>query len=226
VKRSSGGRGQAVRPLVLRRSLGHRLRHPFSHPFRHRLRHPALAVAAALCVVAGATGCSFTSAKTTATTYAASDGVNAEIAGGEGTGAVRLLNMLLVSAEKGEAGALVGAVSNEGTSPVTVNFIVLDPSGQSQLGTGVVTAAPRALTKIGGDGTAVTVPSVPVVPGSNLRLQATTSAGGSQLTLPVMEASGPYASYAPSVSESATESATEPASEPSGSAEPSPSASQ
>ena len=63
--------------------------------------------------------CSFTNPKTTAVTYAASDGVNGEITDDATGTSIQLRNMLLVATEAQQPGLLIGAVNNEGATRST-----------------------------------------------------------------------------------------------------------
>ncbi len=155
----------------------------------------AVLLSAAALALPGVAGCSFNSPQTTATTYAAADGSNAAITDAATGTAVDLRNFLLVGSDKGGPGTLIGAVVNNGTEPVTVEFTVLD--GDSSVGSGRVTAEPGVLTKVGPGSDEVSLTSVPAAPGAVLQLKAQTGAGGAQMSLPVMAAEGPYADIAP-----------------------------
>lgn len=126
--------------------------------------------------------------------YAASDGTNVEL------GNVRLNNFLVVAEAKGKPGVVVGAVSTDGTTPVRVRISVLN--GQTSLGETTVTAEPGKLASLasGEGGSAFQLSDLPVPPGANLTLRAATDAGGKEVTLPVLAATGHYESIQPSAS--------------------------
>lgn len=153
-------------------------------------------------------GCSFWAPQTAAQPYVPSDGAAADIGRLE-YGGVKLRNFLLVSGKKGAPGALVGAVVNEGTEPVTVQIGVFarDAGGQGQpLASTSVTARAGELVKVGaGDGgPALRVPEVPEAPGSVLVMRVSTAQGGATLQLPVLPPVGPYASISPGSTSPAT----------------------
>lgn len=187
---------------------------------RRRSRLGVLISVTAL-AVPGLAACSFTSPMTTATTYQAADGSNAAITDAATGASVDLRNFLVVGTAKGSPATLVGAVVNQGTSPVEVNFTVLD--GQSTVGSGKVTAEPGKLVQVGPSGTAVTLSSLPAAPGSVLQLKAETGAGGATLPLPVLAAEGYYASITPKAAESSAPATTESSSSESSSSTESPS---
>jgi hypothetical protein len=143
-------------------------------------------------------GCSAMNPVATATTYAASDGVNGSIEDPAAGVAVQLRNFLVVGTKKGSPGALIGAVVNQGTKDVEVKFTVLDAAGQSPVGTGSITVKPGELMQIGPAGTPVSLASMPTDAGTVIKLKADTAAGGQMLDLPVLAAEGAYASLAPS----------------------------
>jgi len=150
--------------------------------------------------VPGLAACSFANPITTATTYAAADGSNGSIQDPSSGASVQLRNFLVVGTAKGSPATLVGAVVNEGTAPVVVKLDVLDADGKTTIGTAEVSAAPGVLTKVGPDGTSVSLSSLPAAPGTVLALKAQTGAGGATMPLPVLAAEGPYASITPPVS--------------------------
>lgn len=143
-------------------------------------------------------GCSAMNPVATATTYAASDGMNGSIEDPATGVAVQLRNFLVVGTTKGSPGALIGAVVNQGTKDIKVDFTVLDAAGQSPVGTGSVTVKPGELMQVGPAGTPVTLASMPTDAGAVIKLKVDTVSGGEMLNLPVLAAEGPYASLAPS----------------------------
>lgn len=150
-------------------------------------------------------GCSFWAPQTAAQPYVPSDGAAADIGKLE-YGGVKLRNFLLVSGGKGAAGALVGAVVNEGTEPVTVQIGIFARDSQQPLASTSVTARPGELVKVGaGDGgPALRVPAVPEAPGSVLVMRVNTAEGGATLQLPVLPPIGAYASISPAASPTST----------------------
>jgi hypothetical protein len=144
------------------------------------------------------TGCSATNPIETAKTYAAADGMNGSVTDPATGTAVQLRNFLVVGSTKGAPGTLIGALVNQGTTPVTVTLTVLDAAGQEPVGTDTVSIKPGELTQVGAAGTTVTLTSMPADPGTVIKLRADTGAGGELLDLPVLAAEGAYASLAPS----------------------------
>jgi hypothetical protein len=153
--------------------------------------------AAGVAVAAVLTGCSFTNPATIATPYAPSDGTASTIDDPATGGVVRLRNFLLVTSEAGAAGVVAGAIANDGTEPVTVSLTVQDATG-APVGQPVdVEVTPGTLAQVGTGGTALTLPTVPTGPGTNLRIKASTGAGSTTFALPVLAADGPYATLTP-----------------------------
>ncbi|WP_438352265.1 DNA modification methylase [Microbacterium sp. CJ88] len=74
-------------------------------------------VALGAAVVLGATGCSMISPQATTIPYAPSDGINVN-----GTGPLKLRNVLIVATADGSAGNLVGAIVNESSSAQTLTI--------------------------------------------------------------------------------------------------------
>jgi hypothetical protein len=144
------------------------------------------------------TGCSASNPIATEKTYAASDGMNGSITDPATGTAVQLRNFLVVGSKKGAPGTLIGAVINQGTTPVTVTLTVLDAAGKTPVGTDTVSVKPGELTQVGPAGTVVTVTSMPTDPGTVIQLRADTGSGGELIDLPVLAAEGAYASLAPS----------------------------
>jgi hypothetical protein len=141
-----------------------------------------------------ASGCSLASPAVITTPYAASDGSNGEV------GVVKFRNFLAVAEAKGDPGVVVGAVTTEGTSSARVRLTVLGPDGTSTLGETSVTVKPGQLVTIGiGDGApTLQLKDVPVVPGAVLTLRASTDAGNTDLSLPVLAPQEQYKSLTPS----------------------------
>lgn len=151
------------------------------------------------------TGCSFTNPATTATPYAASDGTHGELENAATGEKVRLRNFLLVTAEKGAAGAVTGAIANDGTQPVTVRLSVIDDTDPAQprtVGEASVQVPSGQLTRIGPSGTPFDLAATPVAPGARLVIQAATGSGSTRFALPVLPPRNEYATITPSVTPS------------------------
>lgn len=148
---------------------------------------------AALAVVTS--GCTLAS-PVADTGYAASDGASVDL------GSVKLHNFLVVTEAKGKPGVVVGAVTTDGAQPVRVRITVLD--GEDSLGETTLTAQPGELANLAGgeDAKPLQLSDVPVQPGANLTLRATTDEGGKDVSLPVLAATQQYESIKPSASES------------------------
>ncbi len=152
----------------------------------------ALAVAAALGLGLGLSGCSATN-PTLVETYAAADGINGSIA----DDTIVLRNVLLVTSGKDAAGTLYGVVSTRGSQSVPVTFSVLNADGSAIGANSPIRVTPGMPVQLGTTGNTITVPSVPVIPGSTLQLQVDSPLGGERLTLPVVLKQGHYASWTP-----------------------------
>jgi hypothetical protein len=165
-------------------------------------RRPARIVATGAVAVGAAltlSGCVLTSPGVTQDPYAASDGSAGSITDPATNSTIKLENFFVVASAKGQPGSLVGAVVNTGTSNVTVQLSVADQTGGSSIGQTSVAANPGAIAQVGPAGTALTLASVPQPPGSVLDLVAKTDGGGSvHFTVPVLSATGQYASLTPS----------------------------
>ncbi|MBO3088709.1 hypothetical protein [Cellulomonas dongxiuzhuiae] len=173
-----------------------------------RLRPRSVRTAAAGLVAAAAltlTGCSATNPITTTWDYAASDGAGASV------GEVRVLNMVVVSAEEGAPGVLTGALANGSSDDEDVTLTVGDAEPVSvQVGArqtvllGVSDAPPRYTTQD------VPVAAVDTRPGGLTQLKVTTSTGGTvEFAVPVLDAAQPqYAALLESISGGSTATAT------------------
>lgn len=148
-------------------------------------------------------GCSYMSPQTTATPYAASDGVIADV------NDVGVRNLMIIAGEKNAPGQFYGSVVNSGTSTAEVTFTsdmgaipaLSIPAGQ------VVDLKSRSLK----------VSKVPVVAGKTVPVRVAANGGTTDLQVPVLDGTLPeYKSLVPSYSpskkpttSSATASATE-----------------
>ena len=154
----------------------------------------AVAVGAALTL----SGCVLTSPTVAGTPYPASDGSEATITDPATNSTIKLNNFLVVASAKGQPASLVGAIVNEGSDNVTVQLSVTDQGATSSLGDASVAAAPGKIAQVGPTGSALTISSVPQPPGSVLTLVARTTGGGSvHFTVPVLAATGDYATLTP-----------------------------
>ncbi|MBF0689233.1 MAG: hypothetical protein IR158_15885 [Cellulomonas sp.] len=155
-----------------------------------RLRpRPARAAVAGLVAAAALalTGCSATNPITTSWDYEASDGAGTTV------GDVRVLNMLVVTAEKGAPGVLTGALANGSSDDEDVTLAVGDAEpvrvsvgGGGTVLLGVSDAPPRYTTQD------VPLAAVDTAPGGLTRLTVTTSSGGTvEVRIPVLDGALP-----------------------------------
>ncbi|MFN0284352.1 MAG: hypothetical protein ACKVZ6_20575 [Kineosporiaceae bacterium] len=161
-----------------------------------RLVVPGRVAVVGVAVAALLTGCSFSNPATVATPYAASDGTHGELKNAATGENVRLRNFLLVTAAQGGAGAVSGAIANNGTRPVTVQLTVLDDTDPAQpqtVGRASVEVAPGELAQIGPAGTPFDLASIPAEPGEKLVIQAATGGGSTKFALPVLPPRDEYA---------------------------------
>lgn len=128
-------------------------------------------------------GCSTQSPITTNMSYDASDGVGATV------GAARATNLLVVTAEEGAPGVLVGAVTNDGVEEAAVTFAV---EGSRDVD---VRVGGGQTVFFGGEEDAIELATVPVRPGGTLPVQMSSPAGGST-TIPVPVLDGTLPEYA------------------------------
>lgn len=170
-------------------------------------RRPARLVTIAVVAVgttATLSGCGLASPATITTPYPASDGTAGTITDPATNSTIKLENFLIVSSGKGQPGSLVGAVVNGGSADVSVQLIVTDQSGQTSVGQTSVSAPHGKITQVGPAGTALSLPAVPQPPGAMLTLLARTSSGGSiRFNVPVLPATGVYATLTPPVTPAA-----------------------
>jgi len=183
-----------------------------------RRARPLLGAGLAVLLAGALGGCSVMSPATTITPYAPSDGVNVNVSDD-----ILLRNFLVVGAEKGGQGAVVGAIVNQGDRTVTVELA-------TQLGEAAqpsqtrVSVPPHGSVQVApGEKNEMVVGELPVGPGEMLEMSAAAaSAGARYFEAPVLQPEGPYASLtappttppatptaAPSASASPTESVTE-----------------
>jgi hypothetical protein len=171
----------------------------------------------------------------------------------QGNGGIKLRNFLVVSQGKDKPGVVVGGISNDTDQPATVQLTLAaegsdgspQPLGQTSVqvkpGEFVQFGNPAGLSGSASPGStqadATTpaaayawfqVPTVPVIPGSIISMDARTSSlGGTSFNVPVYPAVEYYASLTPTTSASPSSSATlSPTGSPSTSASPSGAATQ
>ncbi|UFU07184.1 hypothetical protein [Ruania halotolerans] len=149
-------------------------------------RRLAAVLALAATTALGAGACS---PITTMEMYAPSDGVRADL--GE---SIRVENLMVLSASEGGAGAVLGAVVNDGAEPTEVTLTAEGVSG------GLVLSVDAGATLLlGPDHEDVTLPAVAVPPGAVLEMQVSApEAGSTSLDVPVLDgAIPPYDEYLP-----------------------------
>ncbi len=154
-----------------------------------RPRH-AVVTAASTCAVLATlalTGCSVTNPITTQDDYDASDGV------GIALGDVRLVNVLVIGTDEGEAGVVVGSVTNDGDDAEVTLEIDGTEAGSFRVDAGET-------VQLGGDeGEEVTVDSLPVPAGAFVDLTVTSTTGTITTGVPVLDGTLPeYADVVPS----------------------------
>jgi hypothetical protein len=133
-----------------------------------------LAVAGALVL----SGCQLASPQQTMLPYQPADGIDVTL------GSVKVNDLLVVSSAKGKEGVLSGQIANNGSQPATVTISA--PGGGPRL-TKRVEA--NSMTRLSGDAgvSPLTLPTVPVEPGSLLDLTiGTSNAGTTQVAVPVL----------------------------------------
>ena len=133
-----------------------------------------------------ASGCAVFSPVQTDEAYIPGDGVPLS------TKDLEIRNLALVSSKAGGDAVVVGQAVNSGSSPVDVQFAV------SGGGAGATFTVPPTTSKTISDAaTKVSVPAVAAGPGQVAELVVTTSGSGQNIvTVPVLLASGHYASLA------------------------------
>ncbi len=147
---------------------------------------PAIALGALLLA-----GCSATNPITTQKAYSASDGVRVDLASG-----LTAENLMILAAQKGAPGALLGALTNSGKVADTVT---LTPDGATpvtvHVGAGeTVLLSPQAarVTEVGITRTSVSIAAVTVPPGAVASVQLVSGIGGEHtVSVPVLDGSLP-----------------------------------
>lgn len=146
------------------------------------------AVAAALAATALLAGCSATNPITTSFEYDPSDGVS------ERLGDVRVGNLMVLTAEEGSAGTVLGFVSNAGDEATSVVLAV----GEEQSAAIDVPAGGTVLLGPDGD-ESVDLDAVAAPPGSKVDVTVTSDvAGAATFEVPVLDGTLPeYADLVP-----------------------------
>ncbi len=147
--------------------------------------HRALAVTGASVVSTVAlSACSFLSPVQTDQHYNPGDGVPAQ------SGAVIARNLVVVADKTGGPGALTGGLQNTGDSEVTVKFLTPTQSRTD-----------KQITLKGREGTSITGVTITLGkdegPGTMTKVVMSTAAGDQTVTVPVLPATGIYATLAP-----------------------------
>lgn len=137
------------------------------------------------------TGCFYLSDPTTDLNYVAADGNIATV------GSVKVTNVLIVSAAKGDKGSLHGLATNNGQAPAKLT--ITPQGGQPTTVTVPALQSVRLDGKTSGDGSQtagpVDIAATPVAPGEQLKVTFATADGGSkQISVPVLLDQGPYGS--------------------------------
>ena len=148
-----------------------------------------LTVGAAVAGALALSGCQVTSPQQTTVPYQPADGVNITL------GDVKVNDLVVITSAKGKEGVLSGQVINNGPQEATVTIAA--PGGGPQLTKKV---AARSTTRLSGEAgvSPVTLPTVPVEPGSMLDLTVgTSSAGTNQVGVPVLLPDLYYSSITP-----------------------------
>jgi hypothetical protein len=146
----------------------------------------------------GLTACTGTYQVTTNPPYSVTDGLNTTI------GPVTAVNLLVVSAAKGDPGALTGAFTNSSDRAVTLSLALADQSGGASVEIG---AGQTVYVGAGTDrGVTATFDAVPAAPGQVVGLTLSSPAtGSSTVQVPVLDGTLPeYATLVPTPSPSAS----------------------
>lgn len=163
-------------PATTLRPLGPAARRvaPVARRGARRVAMAALALVAALPLAA----CAQT--PLTAQPYVASDGVDVR------HGDLRGHNLLVLAAEEGAPGTVLGSLQNAGSVELTVQIGTAEAPAE-------VTLAPGENALLGPDDVEVAIAAVDAPPGALTTLSVVTDAGGStDLQVPVLDGSIPY----------------------------------
>jgi hypothetical protein len=141
----------------------------------------------------GLTACSALSPQTVLTPYAPADGVNVDLSDD-----VLLRDFLVVAAEKGGRGAVVGTIVNDGERTAVVELAAQlaesAPFGQTR-----VSVPPSGRVAVGpGQRNQMTIDDMPVAPGETIQMSAAVANAGARFfPAPVLRPEVQYASITP-----------------------------
>ena len=138
-------------------------------------RTSALAPAAAVGLGLVLAGCSATNPATTTRDYAASDGVDVTL------GDLDLGNLMVLAAEEGAPGTVLGSVTNTGGDSTTVQLGLADDATSLEVGAGETVL-------LGPEQEPVDLAAVPVAPGALVELTVASEADGTTtVRVPVLD---------------------------------------
>ncbi|TGO06468.1 hypothetical protein [Serinibacter arcticus] len=118
--------------------------------------------------------------------YAAGDGTRVAW---EGTNAVRGENVIVLAAEQGGEGRILGGLTNQTNEPVEITFGFAEGSSET-----VTVEANSTLLMNGTDEGDIILDDVPVAPGANVEMTFATPSLG-QISLPVPVLDGTFPEY-------------------------------
>lgn len=180
-------------PVTRRTPLAPRSGGRFTSPRPSLRRLVPVAVAGAALALSA---CQTQSPVQTDVPYVAADGVPVDL------GSVQLRDLVVISGGKDKPGVLSAAVSNTSGEAQRLSFAL--PQGQP-----VYAEAPAHSERRLSDATQVQLPAVPVNPGDVVTLSVqSASAPAVVVVVPVLKASGYYASLAPTATPAASPTAT------------------
>lgn len=152
-------------------------------------RHVRLAAALAAALALTSTGCSVTNEAGTVLDYEPSDGVRGEL------GDIRLGNLMVLAAEEGGAGTLMGYATSGATGSTRLTFALDDGTEL-----GEVTVDAGSTVRLGPDADATfDLDAVPARPGALLDVRVSAEPGGGVVVpVPVLDGTLPeYADLVP-----------------------------
>ncbi len=156
-------------------------------PVTTRAASALRATALAGAVLVAVSGCAVLSPVQTDANYQPADGPRLD------TGDLELRNLVVIAAEKGGDGILIGQAVNDSPQAVQVSFSV---GGDTPANRTVPATSGAALST---PGSTVVLTAVPGAPGDVVDLTVTTPASGpSVVTVPILAPTGYYAQFAPS----------------------------
>ena len=156
-----------------------------------RARRPAGVVAGTL-AVALLSGCGAGFDATTRQPYAPSDGILAN------AGDIRLMNMLVVSAENSRQGLVVGTLANRGKTDDRL-VAIESPSGTVDLGSGIDLPGEGAVPLSAAAGQQVLISALSKQPGQTVELRFVFEENKpADITTVIVPPDGPYATITPS----------------------------